>query len=369
MQQQALSDHPEVAAPDPGAVPPPARPGARAAGRRARAAAEARRWPAIERSAAGGGKPRRRPGAAAPGGAGRRDPAHQLLPARPRRAAQALHQLQGRQPRAGRPARRPSPTARSSSASPQVEGVHLRLGPVARGGLRWSDRRDDFRTEVLGLVKAQQVKNAVIVPVGSKGGFYPKRLPQGGAPRRGAGRGDRAPTRPSSSACSTSPTTSTPRARWSSPPRRAGPRRRRSLSGGRGRQGHGQLLRHRQRASPSPTASGWATPSPPAARPATTTRPWASPPAAPGRAVKRHFRELGKDIQTRALHRASASATCRATCSATACCCRKQIRLVAAFDHRHVFLDPDPDPATSLGRAQAPVRPAALVLGRLRRGR
>src|SRR6202012_926282 len=63
-----------------------------------------------------------------------------------------------------------------------VEGVHLRFGPVARGGLRWSDRRDDFRTEVLGLVKAQQVKNAVIVPVGAKGGFYPKRLPRGGAP-------------------------------------------------------------------------------------------------------------------------------------------------------------------------------------------
>ncbi|HRO33754.1 MAG TPA: NAD-glutamate dehydrogenase [Brevundimonas sp.] len=64
--------------------------------------------------------------------------------------------------------------------APHIEGAHLRFGPVARGGLRWSDRRDDFRTEVLGLVKAQQVKNAVIVPVGSKGGFYPKCLPRGG---------------------------------------------------------------------------------------------------------------------------------------------------------------------------------------------
>ena len=61
--------------------------------------------------------------------------------------------------------------------SPRVEGVHLRAGPIARGGLRWSDRRDDFRTEVLGLLKAQIVKNAVIVPTGSKGGFYPKALP------------------------------------------------------------------------------------------------------------------------------------------------------------------------------------------------
>ena len=60
---------------------------------------------------------------------------------------------------------------------PRVEGVHLRFGPVARGGLRWSDRREDFRTEVLGLVKAQMVKNTVIVPVGSKGGFFCKQLP------------------------------------------------------------------------------------------------------------------------------------------------------------------------------------------------
>ena len=61
--------------------------------------------------------------------------------------------------------------------SPRVEGVHLRYGAVARGGLRWSDRRDDFRTEVLGLVKAQMVKNTVIVPVGAKGGFFCKQLP------------------------------------------------------------------------------------------------------------------------------------------------------------------------------------------------
>ena len=55
--------------------------------------------------------------------------------------------------------------------------MHLRFGPVARGGLRWSDRREDFRTEILGLVKAQMVKNAVIVPTGAKGGFVAKQLP------------------------------------------------------------------------------------------------------------------------------------------------------------------------------------------------
>ena len=65
--------------------------------------------------------------------------------------------------------------------SPRVEGVHLRFGKVARGGIRWSDRPQDFRTEILGLVKAQNVKNAVIIPVGAKGGFIPKRLPAGGA--------------------------------------------------------------------------------------------------------------------------------------------------------------------------------------------
>ncbi len=74
----------------------------------------------------------------------------------------------------------PKPFREIFVAGPSVEGVHCRFGPVARGGLRWSDRRDDFRTEVLGLVKAQQVKNAVIVPVGSKGGFYPKHLPLNG---------------------------------------------------------------------------------------------------------------------------------------------------------------------------------------------
>ncbi|MBV1695045.1 MAG: NAD-glutamate dehydrogenase [Hyphomicrobiales bacterium] len=65
--------------------------------------------------------------------------------------------------------------------SPRVEGIHLRFAPIARGGLRWSDRAQDFRTEVLGLVKAQLVKNAVIVPSGAKGGFYPKQLPRSGS--------------------------------------------------------------------------------------------------------------------------------------------------------------------------------------------
>ena len=90
----------------------------------------------------------------------------------------------------------PKPYREIWVASPQVEGVHLRFGAVARGGLRWSDRRDDFRTEVLDLVKAQQVKNAIIVPVGAKGGFFPKRpCPRAARPvsRKPASK----PTRPS----------------------------------------------------------------------------------------------------------------------------------------------------------------------------
>ena len=67
--------------------------------------------------------------------------------------------------------------------SPRMEGVHMRAGKVARGGIRWSDRKEDFRTEILGLMKAQTVKNAVIVPVGSKGGFVVKRPPRGRATR------------------------------------------------------------------------------------------------------------------------------------------------------------------------------------------
>ncbi|PMR75451.1 NAD-glutamate dehydrogenase [Billgrantia endophytica] len=74
---------------------------------------------------------------------------------------------------------RPCPAFEIFVCSPRVEGVHLRGGKVARGGLRWSDRQEDYRTEVLGLVKAQQVKNAVIVPVGAKGGFICKRMPEG----------------------------------------------------------------------------------------------------------------------------------------------------------------------------------------------
>jgi glutamate dehydrogenase len=165
--------------------------------------------------------------------------------------------------------------------SPRVEGVHLRMGYVARGGIRWSDRREDFRTEVLGLMKAQNVKNTVIVPVGAKGGFYPKQLPAGGSrddvQKEGIAsyqtfiRGlldvtdnivnGKTVVRPES--CAATATTPT----WWSRPTRARP-----------------LSPTSPMPFPSSTDTGWAMPSPRAARPVTTTRAWASRRAAPGSA-------------------------------------------------------------------------------------
>ena len=177
----------------------------------------------------------------------------------------------------------PRPEFEIFVCSPFVEGVHLRGGRIARGGLRWSDRPEDFRTEVLGLVKAQMVKNAVIVPTGAKGGFVvksPGRPDRAAAEREGSTvsgfvRGlldltdnvvaERSSTRPTS--WSTMPTTRT--SSW--PPTRA--RRRSATSPTRSR--------------PS-TASGSATRSPRVAAVATTTRRWASRRRGAWESVRRH---------------------------------------------------------------------------------
>jgi glutamate dehydrogenase len=103
------------------------------------------------------------------------------------------------EPRAVPEAPLPRPMFEIFVHSPRFEGVHLRMGKVARGGLRWSDRREDFRTEILGLMKAQNVKNTVIVPVGSKGGFVPRRLP-----RAATRRSPRAPSATASSSARSS---------------------------------------------------------------------------------------------------------------------------------------------------------------------
>ena len=140
---------------------------------------------------------------------------------------------------------RPVPWREIWVYSPRVEGIHLRGGPVARGGIRWSDRRDDFRTEILGLMKAQLVKNAVIVPTGAKGGFYPKQLPPMANRDALARRGDRElpDLHPLAAVDHRQP-----RQRQGRPPRRRRhPRRRRSLFRRRRGQGHRDLLRRRQR--------------------------------------------------------------------------------------------------------------------------
>jgi glutamate dehydrogenase len=225
--------------------------------------------------------------------------------------------------------------------SPRVEGIHLRFAPIARGGIRWSDRAQDFRTEVLGLVRAQLVKNSVIVPSGAKGGFLPKQLP------RNAGRDELqngGHCRLSIFISALLDITDNLKDRRRAA-RHCAPRCDRSLSGGRRRQGHRHLLRHRQRACRRARLL--------ARRRlrlgrlgATTTRPWRSPRAAPGMRSKRHFREMDIDI-ARQPFRWWASATCRATCSATACCARRRSGWSAAFDHRDIFIDPDPDAASS----------------------
>jgi glutamate dehydrogenase len=228
--------------------------------------------------------------------------------------------------------------------APHIEGVHLRFGPVARGGLRWSDRRDDFRTEVLGLVKAQQVKNAVIVPVGSKGGFYPKQLPKGGTPDAVRAEGVRAYK---TFLCGLLDITDNIDA-------------------------DGKVIRPQgvvvhEGDDPYLVVAadkGTATFSDIANGVADDYGFWLSDAFASGgsvgydhkvmgitargawEAVKRHFREAGKDIQTEPFTVVGVG-DMSGDVFGNGMLLSKQIRLQAAFDHRHIFLDPDPDPATS----------------------
>ncbi len=228
--------------------------------------------------------------------------------------------------------------------APHVEGVHLRFGPVARGGLRWSDRRDDFRTEVLGLVKAQQVKNAVIVPVGSKGGFYPKALPRGGdrdAIQAEAIRayktflsglldltdnivGEGAPVRPANVVA------------WEGDDpylvvaADKGTATFSDIANGVS-QSYGFWL-------DDAFASGGSAGYDHKVMGITARGAW--------EAVKRHFREMGKDIQTQPFTVAGVG-DMSGDVFGNGMLLSKAIKLVAAFDHRDIFIDPTPDPARS----------------------
>ena len=233
--------------------------------------------------------------------------------------------------------------------SPRFEGVHLRGGKVARGGLRWSDRPEDFRTEVLGLVKAQMVKNIVIVPVGSKGGFVLKRAPAADRPRRvHEGRRRLLPGLPARAA---RPHRQPRRRQDRAAAAGAAARRRRPVPRRRGGQGHGDVLRLRERASARSTASGSATRSPPAARSGYDHKAMGITARGAWESVKRHFREMGVDTQTTDFTVAGIG-DMSGDVFGNGMLLSRHIRLVAAFDHRHIFLDPNPDAASSFAERE-----------------
>ena len=245
--------------------------------------------------------------------------------------------------------------------SPRVEGVHLRGGKVARGGLRWSDRQEDFRTEVLGLVKAQQVKNAVIVPVGAKGGFVARQLrpemsrdevqEEGIACYEMFIRGllDITDNRSESGMCAGrhrwSPrTTRTPTWWW----RRTRARHHFPISPTRSPAQYGFWLG-------DAFASGGSVGYDHKKMGITAAGAWVS--------VQRHFREMGIDMQT-PISLWWVSATWPATCSATACLLSRHVRLVAAFQSPAHFSGPRPGRARQLRRARQAVRSCPAPAGR-----
>ncbi|SCE83012.1 glutamate dehydrogenase [Micromonospora viridifaciens] len=221
--------------------------------------------------------------------------------------------------------------------SPRFEGVHLRYGPVARGGLRWSDRREDFRTEVLGLVKAQMVKNAVIVPVGAKGGFVLKQKP-----------GDR----DEAVACykefvgALLDVTDNIVSGEIVPPedvvRHDGDDPYMVVAADKGTATFSDIANEVSAAHNfwlgDAFASGGSAGYDHKKMGITARGAWES--------VKRHFRELGHDTQTQDFTVVGVG-DMSGDVFGNGMLLSKHIRLVAAFDHRHIFLDPNPDAAAS----------------------
>ena len=237
----------------------------------------------------------------------------------------------------------PRPYREIFMSGPKVDGVHLRFGAVARGGLRWSDRREDFRTEVLGLVKAQRVKNAVIVPTGSKGGFYPKQLPAGGDRNAIFEEGRNAYKQFIRSLLDITDNivagkTVTPDkvVRWDE------------------EDPYLVVAADKGTATFSDTANGisadygfWLGDAFASGGSAGYDHKVMGITARGGwEAVKRHFREIGKDIQNEPFTVAGVG-DMSGDVFGNGMLLSTQIRLIAAFDHRDIFIDPDPDPATS----------------------
>jgi glutamate dehydrogenase len=227
--------------------------------------------------------------------------------------------------------------------SPRVEGIHLRFGKVARGGIRWSDRPQDFRTEILGLVKAQQVKNAVIVPVGAKGGFVARQAPVDRGRAAVLAEGEAAYRVFIGSLLDITD----------------------NLDGEK-TVAPGQVVRHDDDDPYLVVAAdkGTAGFSDVANEIADAHGFWLGDAFASGgsagydhkamgitargawEAVKRHFREFDTDIATTPFTVAGVG-DMSGDVFGNAMVLSRQIRLVAAFDHRDIFIDPDPDPAVS----------------------
>ena len=227
--------------------------------------------------------------------------------------------------------------------SPDTSGVHLRFGDVARGGLRWSDRRDDFRTEVLGLVKAQEVKNAVIVPVGSKGGFVVKNPIDGGTREELLAQGKMCYTQFISGLLDI--TDNRVQGEVVPPPRTVrwdGDDPYLVVAADKGTATFSDLANsisaHYGFWLGDAFASGGSEGYDHKAMGITARGAWES--------VKRHFRELGVNVQTEPFTVVGVG-DMSGDVFGNGMLLSEQIKLVAAFDHRHIFLDPDPDPAVS----------------------
>jgi len=238
---------------------------------------------------------------------------------------------------------RPVPWREIWVYSPRVEGIHLRGGPVARGGIRWSDRRDDFRTEILGLMKAQLVKNAVIVPTGAKGGFYPKQLPGMGGREGWLEEGTESYRIFIRSLLSITD----------------------NLVNDNVVHPEGVVIRDGEDPYFVVAADkGTATFSDVANAIALERNFWLGDAFASGGSygydhkamgitargawisVQRHFLEMGIDVQTDPVTVAGCG-DMSGDVFGNGMLLSKSIRLIAAFDHRHIFIDPNPDPAVS----------------------
>lgn len=227
--------------------------------------------------------------------------------------------------------------------SPRVEGIHLRAGPVARGGLRWSDRRDDFRTEILGLMKAQRVKNAVIVPTGAKGGFYAKQLPAPSNRDAWLAEGTEAYRifiRTLLSITDNIVGTSVVHPEGVTILDGEDPYFVVAADKGTATFSDvaNRLALDRDFWLGDAFASGGSQGYDHKAMGITAKGAWVS--------VQRHFAERGLDVQSESI-RVVGCGDMSGDVFGNGLLLSKAVKLVAAFDHRHIFLDPDPDPAKS----------------------